>query len=266
MGFRYDRSPDNTPVLKMLVPNMLRLGRINSRALEGPVRLSSDNRMMLKTVQDIYEAWYRVWCETYVPKLLVQKTGFKSSRDLAPNDIVYFQKKQSEISSPWSMGRIDNIVRGRDGYIRKAFVKYRNANEEIDRITDRSTRRLIKLYSEDDADLQVDLSKLQARIEELQDLSTRSSYKVQVSGTQGFEEDGKKLSCQCCCKSHCKVAVHNLYGTKTHFASVMEKDVMVEFLFAQLDDMDVELVEEDEDHGVRDHLTGIIMDVGRDLF
>ena len=54
LGFRYDRSPDNTPVLKMLVPNMLRLGRINSRALEGPVRLSSDNRRMLKTVQDIY--------------------------------------------------------------------------------------------------------------------------------------------------------------------------------------------------------------------
>ena len=97
---------------------MLRLGRIKSRALEGPVRLSSDNRRMLKTVQDIYEAWYRVWCETYVPKLIVQKAGFKSSRDLAPNDIVYFQKKQSEISSPWSMGRIDNIVRGRDGYIR----------------------------------------------------------------------------------------------------------------------------------------------------
>ena len=146
LGFRYDRSQDNTPVLKMLVPNMLRIGRINSRALEGPVRLSGENRKMLRSIQDTYEAWYRIWCETYVPKLMTQKTGFKNSRDLKPSDIVYFQKKQSELSSAWTMGIVDQIVRGRDGVIRKVYVKYRNVNEDFDRVTDRSTRRLIKLY------------------------------------------------------------------------------------------------------------------------
>ena len=53
LGYRYDRSQDNTEVLKMLVPNMLRTGRINSRALEGPVRLSNDNRKMLNKVKEI---------------------------------------------------------------------------------------------------------------------------------------------------------------------------------------------------------------------
>ena len=57
--YRYDRSQDNTEILKMLVPNMLRTGRINSRALDGPVRLSTDNRKMLGEIQDKYEAWYK---------------------------------------------------------------------------------------------------------------------------------------------------------------------------------------------------------------
>ena len=52
--------------------------------------------------------------------------------------------------------------------IRRAIVKFRNTSEEFDRVTDRSTRKLIKLFSAEDPDLQVDLSKLQARIDELQ--------------------------------------------------------------------------------------------------
>ena len=160
LGYRYDRSQDNTEVLRMLVPNMLRTGRINSRALDGPVRLSNDNRKMLGEIQDKCEAWYKVWCEVYVPNLMTQNTGFKNSRDLQVGDLVYFQKKESELSSPWTMGKIDQIIRGRDGVIRRAIVKIRNTSEEFDRVTDRSTRKLIKLFSADDPDLQVDLSKL----------------------------------------------------------------------------------------------------------
>ena len=47
----------------MIVPNMLKTGRINSRALEGPVRLSSDVGTMIREVQSKFEAWYKVWSE-----------------------------------------------------------------------------------------------------------------------------------------------------------------------------------------------------------
>ena len=60
LGYRYDRSQDNTNVLKLLVPNMLRIGRINSRALDGPVKLSSDTTKMLGDIQGKYEAWYKI--------------------------------------------------------------------------------------------------------------------------------------------------------------------------------------------------------------
>ena len=123
LGYRYDRSQDNTEMLKMLVPNMLRAGRINSRALDGPVRLSGENRKMLGEIQDKYEAWYKIWCEVYVPKLMAQKTGFKNSRDLQVGDLIYFQKKESKLSSPWIMGKIDQVMRGRDGVIRRVVVK-----------------------------------------------------------------------------------------------------------------------------------------------
>ena len=81
LGYRYERDQDNTSTLKMLVPNMLRTGRINSRALDGPVKLSNDSRKMLGQIQDKFEAWYKIWAEVYVPKLMAQKKGFKNDRD-----------------------------------------------------------------------------------------------------------------------------------------------------------------------------------------
>ena len=40
-GYSYTRDADNSPLLKMIFPNMLRVGRNNSRALDGPVRMPS---------------------------------------------------------------------------------------------------------------------------------------------------------------------------------------------------------------------------------
>ena len=38
MGFSYGRDADNTPLLKLATPNMMRIGRLNSRAVDGPIR------------------------------------------------------------------------------------------------------------------------------------------------------------------------------------------------------------------------------------
>ena len=103
LGYRFDREQDNTKTLKIISPNMLKVGRINSRALDGPVRLSTDHRKMLGDIAEKYEAWFKVWCETYVPKLMMQKRGFKNDRDLAVDDLVYFQKEESKLSSPWML-------------------------------------------------------------------------------------------------------------------------------------------------------------------
>ena len=265
LGYRYDRSQDNTNVLKLLVPNMLRIGRINSRALDGPVKLSSDTTKMLGDIQGKYEAWYKIWLETYVPKLMMTKKGFKNSRDLAKNDIVYFQKEEGALSSPWSMGVIEQIVRGRDGVIRRVVVKYRNFKEDFDRFTDRSVRRLIKLYSVDDPDIYSDLGKVQARIDELvgNNLSNRADSvnlggfdmgdKVLVSRTNPLVFQGR---CNCCCLAHCQVSVHNCYGTKVLPMDLPTMDLPCMDIPLDVDVEITEVVDEDEE---KDGLTSLIL-------
>ena len=206
---------------------------------------------------------------------MTQKENFKNSRDLQVDDLVYFQKKESELSSPWIMGRVDQIIRSRDGVIRRAVVKYRNSGEKEDRVTDRSVRKLIKLYSVDDPDLQVDLNKVQVRLEELQVLAKQGdgafgSAKI-ISLPRRIElcypDSGPALRCQCCCESHCAVSVHNLYGSKSCTQSLVEAatfEDQAEFNEGvELDQVEEMLLESGLDDKEPDNLTALIMSCRR---
>ena len=219
LGYRYDREQDNTEALKILVPNMLRIGRVNSRAIDGPVRLSNSNRKMLSDIQTKYETWFKLWREVYVPKLMAKKHGFRNDRDLKPSDLVYFRKSEGELSGSWLIGRVEQVVRGRDGVIRRVIVAYRNANETVSRYTERSVRSLIRLYSADDPDLQVDLSVVQKRIDELQGLlEDRVEDLVEVVGSNVCQVRSSQSlrKCGCCCLAHCGVTFHNFTGSKKY--------------------------------------------------
>ena len=80
-GFKYDRDQDNTEVLKILTPNMMRMGRINARALSGPLTLPSGASDMVERVIRNYKAWYKVLSEAYIPKLLFKPKWFKDEVD-----------------------------------------------------------------------------------------------------------------------------------------------------------------------------------------
>ena len=83
LGFSFGRDQDNTPLLKMLSPNMLRVGRSNERALDGPMRLPNSASEMLNQVKKIYDSWFKIWNVSYVPKLMFQPKWWKQDRDLA---------------------------------------------------------------------------------------------------------------------------------------------------------------------------------------
>ena len=281
---------------------MLRIGRINSRALDGPVRLSCDNREILGEIQEKYQAWYKVWCEVYVPKLMTIKKGFKTDRDLAVDDLVYYQKKESELSSPWQMGRVDQVIRGRDGIIRRAIIKFKNAKENFYRVTDRSVRRLIRLYSVDDPDLHQDFKKIQDRIDELTGqepglvalglfetlvpgLGAAEAELVTFSNSPVFQANADSVStprsmmpsypdvtsasrCQCCCQSHCEVSIHNCYGTRSlqHSFPMINCDLEGSGnlgLTYELDDVILE--DPDQDAHEPDSITALIMSVGQSM-
>ena len=173
LGFSYGRQQDNTELLKIITPNMLRIGRVNSRALTGPIRLPVDKKELMQIVENTYKTWFNIFKETVVPRLINQPKWFKKNIDLKEQDVVYFQKDQNELASEWKIGIVDQLVKSRDGLIRRVLIRYFNASENDPttgrynpRITDRSIRGIIKLWSMDEVCLMDDLSKLRRRMDE----------------------------------------------------------------------------------------------------
>ena len=169
---------------------------------------------MVEKVVKAYEAWFKVWSESYIPKLLFRPKWFKDDSDLKIGDIVYFQKSESELGSNWILGMIADIDRSRDGLIRKVTVKYRNASESQDRETDRSVRKLCKLWSEDNWNLQDDLAELADRLKDVvgdQAIVEQVQHAHLCAHHVAIQQDGDLQPQQhvpadgCCCIAHCRL-------------------------------------------------------------
>ena len=93
---------------------------------------------------------------------------------------MYFKKDDSALGSSWTIGRVDQIIVGRDGFIRRAVIKYHTVSDRdpsvaSQQFTDRAVRSLVKLWSVDEVDLFDDLSELGRNI-------TTSGVNVNVGG------------------------------------------------------------------------------------
>ena len=51
LGYSFGRDSMNSPLLRLVTPNMFRVGRLNSRALTGPVKLPKGPREMMTKVE-----------------------------------------------------------------------------------------------------------------------------------------------------------------------------------------------------------------------
>ena len=207
LGYHYGRDQDNGALLKLICPNQLRVGRMNKRALDGPVRLPAGKMEMLETVNRIYQLWFNIWKEAYVPKLMVRPKWFRSERDLVTGDLVYFMKRDGDLSGKWTIGMVDSVSKGADGIIREVMIKYCNASEQnlgrgeqsgtLPRYTERSVRKLVKIFSLEDVNLGEDLAELSKRVSAVvTDLG--------VSGEASSRLDGK----DCLCDGYCGVSLH----------------------------------------------------------
>ena len=198
----------------MLTPNMLRIGRNNERAWDGPLRLPGGGELLDK-VQELYEAWFKIWNVSYIPKLMYQPKWWKQDRDLKEGDVIYFQKTESALDTCWTLGTIDQLVVGRDGLARRAVVKYQNSTEDFHRVSDRHVRSLVKIWSIDDQNIDEDLAELQRRL-----MATAQScdlldqlLRVGPAGhPQPMQGPGSAAAAvllnsvcgECCCDTHCR--------------------------------------------------------------
>ena len=268
LGYSYHQDDSNKALLKLISPNMLRHGRNNNRAVEGPVKLSQDHKKMLADIDKKTEAWFRLWVDTYVPRLLEQKKWFKSDKDLMVDDVVIFQKEESAMGpKDWTMGVVDEAIKSRDDLVRRVIIRYQNHNEEQTRYTERSVRKIVKLFNIEDEELQDDLAELQRRLDAGIEVTEPSDLETDALGTAATTI----FECKsCCCLEHCKISqvfhvrnfsskknsvyVHAMPGYKCGMQRVHVVD-------RSLDHSDLE----QEADGTADPLNECVVDFGQEL-
>ena len=205
-GYTQSRSETNQSLYKLISPNLLRHGKNNSRAVSGPVRLSADNNKILQDVEKRNAAWFKVFKDSCVPRLVMQQKWFQNERDLAVGDLVYFRKVDSELGEgDWTVGMVDQVTPSKDKLIRQVIVKYRNSSENFDRLTKRNPRKCVRLCNVDDSGLWDDLSWVQKQLE---NIGAVVLPKVSAVVQQSSDDLGAKCK-HCCCVSHCRVRFHS---------------------------------------------------------
>ena len=206
-GVTMGRQADNSPLMKLLSPNQLRMGRLGTRIPVGPFALPSGPSDMINNVQKLYTAWYSVWMDTLMIKLLreSQPKWFHSDQDLKVGDFVYFRKAEaSAFKGPWSLGQVAEVFVSPDLAIRHAVVRYFNAGETTAQLTDRSVRSLVRLFNVDEGGWQSDMDKIRKICEATGlDLNTQPAPPVKP------QRDPSGALCRsCCCTGHESLCTH----------------------------------------------------------
>ena len=218
LGFSHGRDADNTPILKIITPNLMKIGRIHSRSLNGPMRFPNGPAEYLKKVEECYNAFYQIWNTGMLPKLIPQPKWFKDSQELKETDVVYFEKNASE---GWTVGQVESVTKSKDGVVRRVSVRYFNAGDQKTHFTDRAARSLVRLFSIDDNYFIEDM----AAVERLVTKANRDGedkvkplklVRDDVTGefrlanhTDAANTSSFIRACNCCCVGHC---------TLSHFA------------------------------------------------
>ena len=238
LGFSYENSDNNTPLLKIITPNMLRLGRLNSRALQGPIRLPSGPKDLMNKVTQLYDIFYKLWNTVMVPRLIPQPKWFKSDEDLKVDTVVYFQKTENDISSVWTVGQIESFVRGKDGKIRRVQVRYNNHKEDFTRTTERSVRSLVRLFHIEDDYFIDDINEAEKLFKHFNLLPVPEV--AADDGEVGVVTAAIKKKCKCCCAAHSSLSKHSVNGqlagvSLTNLYSSVTPDVSMTFPFTKED-------------------------------
>ena len=162
-------------------------------------------------VEELYNAFYRIWNISAVPKLIPQPKWFKNSDEVKVEDVVYFRKVENELSSSWTVGQIESVERSTDGIVRRVHIRYFNAGENVPRYSPRCVRSICRLFNIEDSYWVKDMAKSEELVKELQRKERKDKVKPIkiVKTTDGdFKVDDGVTSkrCNCCCLGHCALA------------------------------------------------------------
>ena len=92
-------------------------------------------------------------------KLVPKPKWFTSHEDMKQGDIILFNKSEGSLVGEYKYGIVEEVHRSPDGKIRSVKIKYRNANENVDRITVRAVRTLIVIHRVHEIDIMEEIGK-----------------------------------------------------------------------------------------------------------
>ena len=226
LGYSFGRDSMNSPLLKLITPNMFRVGRLNSRALTGPVKLPRGPRDMMDKVGKLFDSFFKIMNIVMVPRLIPTPKWFRDSPEVAIGDVIYFQKTENDLSSQWTIGQVDSITKSRDNSVRRVDIRYHNAGENGSRTTDRCVRSLVRLFNVEDDYWVSDMDKVAEMIKEARRVMPEDNAQPVVqplrlirnnSGNYSLLSDSSlnntRMSagkCRCCCAGHCAMMSHDL--------------------------------------------------------
>ena len=122
--------------------------------------VTSEPSKFFEENSDIFDCWFECWLTSHVPKLMHHPKWFNTDYHLKKGDVILFLKKEGLLNETYQFGIVDSVNTSRDNAIRSANVRYRNHNEDFDRITRRSIRQLIVIHRVDELDIVHELGKI----------------------------------------------------------------------------------------------------------
>ena len=148
--------------LDLITPNRLRLGRNNERSPVGNLQISNDASKLIEENNKIFQCWFENWLVSCVPNLIDQPKWYKTSHHIQVGDVVLFTK-DDKFSPTYKFGIVCSTSPGPDGQIREVKVKYRNADSNVDKTTDRAVRSLIVIHKVDEINIMQDLYEMERK-------------------------------------------------------------------------------------------------------
>ena len=149
--------------MSVLRPNLLKLNTASERSPAGLFDVPNRPIDLMHKIKEVYELWYRIWCNEYIPIISQRQKWFKDEEDLKESDIVYFKLTDSPFSPSWQVGKVEYTIVSKDKKVRTVGVSYKHDTESGKkefRIVERPVRQMIKLMNIEDTTLIEDIRKV----------------------------------------------------------------------------------------------------------
>ena len=198
IGYLLDRRfNDGNPVLRMLRPNSLKGFGLTDRAQKGIFNIPNSPVDLMDRIKRLYDSWYMCWATSYIPMLLERQKWKLESKNLEPNDVIYFKMLESPLGAAWKLGKVEQVYIGKDGFVRDVLVAYKIMEDDSNgwrhATVKRPVRECIKLFEMEDTDFLDNMKDIRERAKEILFEKKNEEEDRLVNNDETQVESSKKL-------------------------------------------------------------------------